>query len=325
MVKLEAIREAAQRIANHVRYTPVVRCATLDRMFNAELYFKCENLQAAGAFKSRGACNAVFALPDKAAARGVATHSSGNHAAALSRAAARRGIAAHIVMPRTARPGKIDAVRAYGGSITFCEPTLADRESTADGIVARTGANFIHPYDDDRIIAGQGTAALEMLDRHPDLEIVIAPVGGGGLLSGTAIAAKSLRPSIQVWGGEPAGADDAFQSWKAGRRIPAHHPQSIADGLLTSLGHRNFRVIQERVDEIVLVQDSEIERAMSALYEHADLLVEPSGAVPLAVLWRRADEIRGRRIGILLSGGNITLADLPGSPPNAAPASTRIQ
>lgn len=311
MITGDRIREAARRIAPHIRHTPVVRCAALDELFEAQLYLKCENLQAVGAFKTRGACNAVFALDEHDAARGVATHSSGNHAAALARAAARRDIAAYIVMPRTARPRKVDAVREFGGRITFCEPTLAAREATAAQIVAETGATLIHPYDNDAIIAGQGTAALEMLERHPDLDLLVTPVGGGGLLSGTAVWAKTVRPALQVWAGEPAGADDAYRSWKAGRRLPATDPHSIADGLLTSLGARNFPIIQQLVDEIVLVSEEEIARAVWLLYDEADLLVEPSGAVPLAALLARRAALRGRHVGLILSGGNCELSDVP--------------
>jgi threonine dehydratase len=289
----------------------VVRCATLDALVGVKLYLKCENLQAAGAFKTRGACNAVFSLSDSEATRGVATHSSGNHAAALARAAARRGIAAHIVMPRTSRTKKISNVREFGGQITFCEPTLEAREETARRIVAETGATFVHPYDDDRIIAGQGTAALELLRRCPDLDAVITPVGGGGLLSGTAITAKALGTAMLVWAGEPAGADDAYRSWKSGERLPATNPQTIADGLLTSLGVRNFAVIRELVDEIVLVDDHEIVRAVRLLYDHVDLVVEPSGAVPLAALIARRERLLGKRVGVILSGGNFDLDELP--------------
>ncbi len=314
MIGMPQIEEAAERIRPHIRHTPVLRCATLDQLAGAQLYLKCENLQAAGAFKTRGACNAVFSLSDEAAAGGVATHSSGNHAAALARAAARRGIPAHIVMPRTSRPKKVAAVREFGGEITFCEPTLAAREATAREIVAQTGATFIHPYDDDRIIAGQGTAALELLSRVPELELIVTPVGGGGLLSGTAICAKHLRPGIRVWAGEPAGADDAYRSWKSGQLVPSTHPQTIADGLLTSLGQRNFAVIQQLVDEIVLVQEDEIIRAVKILYELADLVVEPSGAVPLAALLQRSQRWQGKLVGVILSGGNFDLSELPELP-----------
>ncbi len=309
MIELQRIREAARRIAPHIRHTPVIRCRELDVLLGAELFFKCENLQAAGAFKTRGACNAVFSLSDDDAACGVATHSSGNHGAALSRAAVRRGIPAYIVMPSTSRPAKINAVREFGGQITFCEPTLVAREEAAKQILLETGATLIHPYDDDRIIAGQGTAALEMLERCPDLDVIVAPVGGGGLLSGTAICAKTVRPEIQVWAGEPVGADDAYRSWKSGELVPSTNPNTIADGLLTSLGTRNFAVIQRFVDAILLVDDDQIRDAVHLLYDHADLVVEPSGAVPLAASFTRQAELRGKKVGIILSGGNCDVAD----------------
>lgn len=311
MVRLREIQEAAARIAQHIRHTPVMHCPVLDELFEIELHFKCENFQAAGAFKTRGACNAVFSLEEGEVQGGVVTHSSGNHAAALSRAAARRGIPAHIVMPRTSRLQKTHAVHEFGGRITFCEPTLPAREAAASRIQAETGATLIHPYDDDRIIAGQGTAALEMLRRYPDLDVIMTPVGGGGLLSGTAICAKSMHGGIRVWGGEPAGADDAYRSWKSGKLIPSTHPQTIADGLLTSLGIRNFAVIQQLVNEIALVGENDIVRAVRLLYDEADMVVEPSAAVPLAVLFARKAELRGKRVGIILSGGNFDLSELP--------------
>ncbi len=310
MIGIEQIRAAQQRIAEHVRHTPMIRCATLDRLLDAEVYLKCENLQAAGAFKSRGACNAVFSLSGAEVAQGVATHSSGNHAAALARAAVRRGVPAYIVMPRTSRQKKVDAVRQYGGQITFCEPTLAAREETAAQVVKQTGAVLVHPYDDDAIIAGQGTAALEMLTRQPDLDLIIAPVGGGGLLSGTALCAKALQPRILVWAGEPSGADDAYRSWKSGQWQPSQDPHTIADGLLTSLGQRNFDVIRKLVDEIICVDDDEIVRSVQLLYQAADLVVEPSGAVPLAALLRRRQDLRGLKLGVILSGGNFDIGQL---------------
>jgi threonine dehydratase len=311
MVDIRDIRAAQERIASHIRRTPVLRHAAVDAALGAEVFLKCENLQEAGAFKSRGACNAVFSLSDEEARGGVVTHSSGNHAAALSRAAARRGIPAYIVMPSTARPQKVQAVRHFGGQITFCEPTLADRERTAARVMAETGATLVHPYDDDRIIAGQGTAALELLEDKPDLSLIVAPVGGGGLLSGTALCAKALQPSIQVWGAEPRGADDAYRSWKSGTRVPSVQPQTIADGLLTSLGERNFAIIQALVDNILLVGDQQIIRAVRWVYELTQMVVEPSGVVPLAALWEHPIDLGGQRIGIIFSGGNFDLADLP--------------
>ena len=311
MVGIAEIRTAHARIQEHIRRTPIVRLESFQELVGAELYLKCENLQEAGAFKSRGACNAVFSLTDDEARHGVVTHSSGNHAAALSRAAARRGIPAYIVMPSTARPQKVAAVRRFGGQITFCEPTLADREKTAAELVARTGAALIHPYDDDRIIAGQGTAALELLEDVPELNLIITPVGGGGLLSGTAVCAKALQPEIQVWAGEPRGADDAYRSWKSRSWTPSVAPQTIADGLLTSLGTRNFSIVLALVDNILLTDDATIVRTVRDLHDVTRMVVEPSGVVPLAALRDNAVDLSGQRIGIILSGGNFDLADLP--------------
>lgn len=311
MLGLSEIRAAHQRIANYVRRTPVVCHRDIDTALDGEVFIKCENLQEAGAFKSRGACNAVFSLSDDAARRGVVTHSSGNHAAALARAAGLRGIPAYIVMPTSARPRKVAAVQQFGGQITFCEPTLADRERTAARVMADTGATLIHPYDDERIIAGQGTAALELLEEIPDLQVLVAPVGGGGLLSGTALAAKGSRREILVWGAEPRGADDAFRSWTTRTRIPSTQPQTIADGLLTSLGERNFPIICEFVDDILLTGDAEIVRTVRWVHERLDMVVEPSGVVPLAALRENKIRLGGRRIGIVFSGGNFDLTDLP--------------
>ncbi|MHB0957476.1 MAG: pyridoxal-phosphate dependent enzyme [Pirellulaceae bacterium] len=311
MIGMNEIRTAHERIADHIRRTPVVHDAVMDETLGAEVYLKCENLQEAGAFKSRGACNAVFSLSDEEARHGVVTHSSGNHAAALARAAARRGIPAFIVMPSTARPQKVQAVRLFGGQITFCEPTLADRERTAQRVMAETGATLVHPYDDDRIIAGQGTAALELLEEVSGLSLIITPVGGGGLLSGTALYAKALQPAIQVWGAEPRGADDAYRSWKSGVLVPSVQPQTIADGLLTSLGERNFAIISALVDNILLAGDDAIVRAVRWVYELTRMVVEPSGVVPLAALQENRIDLGGRRVGIILSGGNFDLTDLP--------------
>jgi threonine dehydratase len=313
MLGLSEIRAAHQRIAEYIRRTPVVHDADIDAALDGEVYIKCENLQEAGAFKSRGACNAVFSLSDDEARHGVVTHSSGNHAAALARAAGLRGVPAYIVMPTSARPQKVAAVQRYGGQITFCEPTLADRERTAARVMADTGAAMIHPYDDERIIAGQGTAALELLEEVPDLQAVIAPVGGGGLLSGTALTVKGTCPEMLVWGAEPRGADDAFRSWTTRTRLPSINPQTIADGLLTSLGERNFPIICEYVDDILLTSDEEIVRTVRWVHTRLKMVVEPSGVVPLAALRENAIGLGGRRIGIIFSGGNFDLADLPAS------------
>lgn len=308
---LEAIRAAHRRIAPRIHRTPVMTCASLDALASARLFFKCENFQKTGSFKIRGATNAVFSLDEKEAARGVVTHSSGNHAAALALAARWRGIPAWIVMPSNAPQVKRQAVEAYGGRITFCEPNLKARDVAAREIQEKTGAVLIHPYDDDRIIAGQATAALELLEEIPDLDFLLAPVSGGGLLSGTAIAAKLLRPGIRVVGCEPAGADDAARSLAAGRIIPMENPQTIADGLRATLSERTFAILRERVDEIVTVSEEEIVEAMRQVWERMKIIIEPSSAVAVAPATLRRIGADGRRVGVLLSGGNVDLAQLP--------------
>ena len=305
------IRQAAERIRPHAHRTPVMTCRSLDQRVGAQVFMKCENLQKVGAFKFRGACNAVFSLSPDEAARGVATHSSGNHAQALALAARMRGIPAYIVMPRNAPAVKQAAVAGYGGIITLCEPTLAARESTLAEVVAATGAKVVHPYNDARVIAGQGTAALELLADVPDLDVIMAPVGGGGLLSGTAIAARAVAPQMRVIAAEPAGADDAFRSLAAGHIIPSVQPQTIADGLLTSLGDLTFPIIRDHVEQIVTVSEPAIVAAMKFVWERAKLVVEPSGVVPIAALWEEAIDLRGLRVGVILSGGNVDLEHLP--------------
>jgi threonine dehydratase len=311
---LEAIRRAGARIAPYAHRTPVVTSATVDAATGAVVFFKCENLQKVGAFKFRGATNAVFALDHDEAARGVATHSSGNHAQALALAARLRGIPAWVVMPRTSARPKLAAVAGYGAEIVECEPTLAARVSTLDAVLERTGATPIHPYDDQRIIAGQATAAVELLEDVPGLDVVLVPVGGGGLLSGTALAVHHLSPATRVVAAEPAGADDAFRSLAAGRILPSESPRTIADGLLTSLGQRNFPIIQRHVERIVTVSEAGIVCAMRMIWERMKLVVEPSAAVPLAALLEGGSEPRGRRVGIILSGGNVDLDRLPWQP-----------
>ncbi len=308
---LSAIRTAAARIRPYAHRTPVMTCASLDTQVGAQLFLKCENLQKVGAFKFRGATNAVFSLSDTEAARGVVAHSSGNHAQALALAARLRGIPAYIVMPDNAPAVKKAAVAGYGGQITFCAPTLAAREATQAAVVAATGATVVHPYNDVRVIAGQGTATLELLEDVPDLDVILAPVGGGGLLSGTAIAATELSPNIRVIGVEPAGADDAYRSLAAGSIIPSLQPQTIADGLLTSLGDLTFPIIRDRVEQIVTVSEEAIVAAMKFIWERAKLIVEPSAAVPIAALWERRIDLSGLRVGVILSGGNVDLGRLP--------------
>lgn len=310
-VDLDAIRHAAARIRPFAHRTPVLTSSALDRLAGARLFLKCENLQKVGAFKFRGACNAVMSLADADAARGVATHSSGNHAAALALAARLRGITAHVVMPRTARSVKKAAVAGYDGRITECEPTLAAREAALAAVVAETGAVVVHPYNDPRVIAGQGTAALELLEDVPDLDIVVAPVGGGGLLSGAATAVAGVAPRTAVWGAEPAGADDAFRSLQEGRIVPSLEPRTIADGLLASLGENTFAIIRARAAGIVTVADDAIVAAMRLVWERMKVVIEPSSAVPLAALLEGRLPVAGRRVGIIISGGNVDLDDLP--------------
>jgi threonine dehydratase/serine racemase len=310
---LSAIREAAARIAGRAHRTPVATCATLDRLAGRRLFFKCEHLQKVGAFKFRGALNAVLKLPEDVARRGVVTHSSGNHAQALALAARLRGIAAHIVMPRTAQEVKQRAVVDYGGRIVLCEPTLAAREATTAAVQTETGATLIHPYNHPDVIAGQGTVALELLEQVPDLDAVITPVGGGGLLSGVCLAARVLRPTVRVLGAEPAGADDAARSLGGGQLVPQTGPNTIADGLLTSLGELTWPVIRDHVEAIVTVTEEEIVRAMRLAWERAKLLIEPSAAVAVAaVLTESFRATPGlERVGVVLSGGNVNLDRLP--------------
>jgi len=308
---LQDIRAAAERIAPYAHLTPVLTSESLNKMVGAELFFKCENFQKVGAFKFRGACNAVFSLSEAQAKCGVATHSSGNHAAALALAAKLRGISATIVMPSTAPNIKKAAVAGYGGKIIFCEPTLQAREDTLAAVVAETSAEVVHPYNDYRVIAGQGTAALELMSAVPDLDIVMSPVGGGGLLSGTAIATKSLSPSTLVVGAEPAGADDAFRSMRTGELVPSVHPKTIADGLLTSLGDKTFPLIQSLVSEIVTASEDAIIAAMRHTWERMKIIIEPSCAVPFATLLEKKFKFEGKRIGIILTGGNVDLDRLP--------------
>ncbi|MHC4777254.1 MAG: pyridoxal-phosphate dependent enzyme [Planctomycetota bacterium] len=308
---LEDVKRAAERIAPHAHRTPVLTCETFDRRTGAELFFKCENLQKVGAFKFRGACNAVFSLTDEEAAKGVVTHSSGNHAQALSLAAKLRGVPAHIVMPETAPSVKVEAVKGYGGQVRFCKPTLEARESTARAVIEETGSVLVHPYNDPRIIAGQGTAALELLDETGDLDVVMAPVGGGGLICGTLIVCTALSPGADVVAAEPKGADDAYRSWKSGTLIPSVEPDTIADGLLTSLGSLTFPIITDLIHSIVTVSDEAIGKAMREIFERMKIVVEPSAAVPLAAILAGALDVKGKRVGIILSGGNVKLDRLP--------------
>jgi threonine dehydratase len=308
---LQDIQQAAQRIQPYAHRTPVLTNQSLDQRVGARVYLKCENLQKVGAFKFRGACNAVYSLSDEEAQRGVCTHSSGNHAQALALAARMRGVPAYIVMPDNAPQVKKDAVAGYGGRITYCEPTLEARESTLEGIRLEMGATVVHPYNDERVIAGQGTATLELLDSIPDLDAVIAPVGGGGLLSGTSIAAKGLKPNIRVIAAEPEMADDAYRSMQEGRIVPSDNPKTIADGLLTSLGTLTYPIIKENVEQIVTVSEQGIIASMKFVWERAKIVIEPSAAAAVAVLWERRIDLTGSKVGVILSGGNVDLNKLP--------------
>lgn len=309
---LAAVREAADRIRGVVHRTPVMTCDTLDRLAGRQLFFKCENLQKIGAFKYRGATNAVRKLTDAEAAKGVVTHSSGNHAQALALAARVRGIPAYIVMPRTAPLVKKAAVEGYGGQVTLCEPNLADRERAANELVAKTGATLIPPFDHVDVIAGQGTAALELLEDVPDLDAIITPVGGGGLLAGCTIAAHGVKPGVRVFGAEPLGADDAARSKAAGEWQPQTAPNTIADGLLTSTGALTWPIIRDKVEGVFTVTEDEIRAAMRLVWERMKLIVEPSGAVGAAVALSAAfKQLAGAdKVGIVFSGGNVSLDKL---------------
>ena len=311
---LADIEQAAERIRPYAHRTPVLTSSSLNQRTGAELFFKCENFQKVGAFKFRGAANAVFSLSDAEAARGVATHSSGNHAQALALAARLRGIPAHIVMPDNSPKVKVEAVRGYGGRIVFCRPTQAERERTLAEVVRETGAAFIHPYDDPRVISGQATAARELLEQTPGLELLLAPVGGGGLASGTALAARYLSPATRVVAAEPAGADDARRSLEEGRILPSLDPRTVADGLRTSLGRLTFPILRALLAEVVTVSEEAIIAAMRLVWERMKILIEPSAAVPVAALLEGGLQARGLRVGVILSGGNLDLDALPWLP-----------
>ncbi len=303
-------QSAIERIQPYIHRTPVLTCQTLDHMAGASLFFKCENFQKMGAFKMRGAANAILQLTEEQRQRGVATHSSGNFAQAIALSAQMLGIPAFIVMPSNSPEVKKAAVRGYGGEIIECEPTLQAREDTLAKVVERTGATFIHPFNDNQVIEGQGTAALELLQDVDNLDIIIAPVGGGGLISGMALATHHFSPKTKVWAGEPAGASDAYESKLAGRIIPQTNPQTIADGLRTSLGDKTWPIIRDYVERIVLVSEDEIMAAMRLLMERMKIVVEPSSAVALAAILKEKEVIADQRIGIILSGGNVDLTAL---------------
>jgi threonine dehydratase len=308
---LAAIREAADRIAPHAHRTPVFTSRTMDGRFGASLFFKCENLQRVGAFKFRGAANAVFSLSEAEAARGVATHSSGNHAQALALAARLRGIRAHIVMPENSPAVKVEAVRGYGGRVVLCAATQAAREESLAAVVAETGACFVHPYDDPRVVAGQATCALELLGQAGPLDAILVPIGGGGLASGTLLTCGFTSPATAVYAVEPKGADDAFRSVRDGRLHASTDPRTIADGLCTSLGTLTFPIVKALVRAIVTVEEESIVAAMRLVWERMKLVVEPSAAVPLAALLEGKIPVTGKRVGVVLSGGNVDLGSLP--------------
>lgn len=305
------IEAAARRLAGKVRHTPVMTGPELDAELDACIHFKCENFQEMGAFKLRGATNAVFSLPDSALHSGVATHSSGNHGAALALAARRRGVPACVVMPRNASEFKKRAVAAYGAQIIYCEPTQQGRESALSEFVKDTGAAVVHPYNDIAVMAGQGTVALELHQAVEPLDVILAPLGGGGLLSGTAVATRKLRPGCRIIGVEPLGADDAWRSVRAGRIEPVAAPQTVADGLRATIGPLTFAVIRQQVNDIVRVDDTAIVSAMRYVWETMKIIIEPSSAVVVAALRARLVDVKGRRVGVILSGGNVDLDQLP--------------
>ena len=310
-LNLETIRAAQQRNRLYIHRTPVLTNSWLNDACRASLFFKCENFQKVGAFKARGATNAVFALDDETARRGVATHSSGNHGAAVARAAKLRGIPAHIVMPSNSAKVKIRAVEGYRAQVVFCEPTEESREIKCEEMIKKTGAMLIHSFENEHVIAGQGTAAMELLEDIPNLDVIMCPVGGGGLLSGTAIVAKSMRPQIKVIAVEPENADDAAQSFRAGRRLVTEKKFTIADGLRTNVGQPNFVIIQQYVDDVVTVSEEAIISALRTIWETMKIVIEPSAAVPYAAIAERISDVEKKRVGFILTGGNVDLDALP--------------
>lgn len=302
---------ARERIAGYVHRTPVHSSSTLNAVSQAEVFLKCENLQRVGAFKARGACNAVFALDDEQILKGVATHSSGNHGAAVALAAMIRNAPAHVVMPSNSSDVKRAAVRHYQARVVDCSPGMRNREEALARVIEDTGAHMVHPYDDSLVIAGQGTAALELMDEVDNLDVILVPVGGGGLIGGTLLAAQGSGRDVKVIGVEPRQADDARQSLRRGARVVMDSPDTIADGLRASLGVRNFELIHRHADDIVCVEESEIIAAMRFVWERMKLVIEPSSAVPIAALLHRRLELPGKRIGLIISGGNVDLDHLP--------------
>ncbi len=302
---------ARERIAPYIHRTPVLTSSYLNQLSGAELFFKCENFQKAGAFKVRGASNAVFGLSGEAAAKGVATHSSGNHALSLSYAAGRRGIGATVVMPRTAPEVKKAAVRGYGGKVLECEPSTTAREEMLQELVARTGADFVHPYDDERVIAGQATCSLELNEDVGELDAIVAPIGGGGMISGTCLSMSRVSPGTRIYAAEPEQADDAYRSFKAGEIIEDDAPQTVADGLKVSLRPRTWHFVSNYLTEVLLAGEQEIIDAMYITWQRMKIVCEPSSSVPLATILKNKDLFRGKRVGIIVTGGNVDLENLP--------------
>ena len=302
---------AHERVKPYIHRTPILTSRLLNELSGAELFFKCENLQKAGAFKVRGASNAVFGLSEEKAKKGVATHSSGNHALSLSYAAGRRGIPCHVVMPRTAPQAKKDAVRGYGGIITECEPSTSSREETFARIQAETGADFVHPYNDERVIAGQGTCAKEIIEDLGPLDAIVAPIGGGGMISGTCLTVSNISPETKIYAAEPEQADDAYQSFKQGKIIAYDAPKTIADGLLVPLKERTWHFVSRYVTDVLTASDEEIIEAMKLIWKRMKIVMEPSSAVPLATILKNRDVFAGKRVGVVITGGNVDLDKLP--------------
>ncbi|AQQ03377.1 serine dehydratase [Roseibium algicola] len=310
---LEDMLVAHERIKPHIHRTPVLTSSFLNELTGAELFFKCENFQKAGAFKVRGASNAVFGLDEETAKAGVATHSSGNHALSLSYAAGRRGIPCHVVMPRTAPQAKKDAVRGYGGIITECEPSTSSREAVFAEVEARTGAEFVHPYNDPRVIAGQGTCSKELMEQTDGLDAVVAPIGGGGMVSGTCLTLSNLAPEVKIFAAEPEQADDAARSFRAGHIIADDAPETVADGLKVPLKELTWHFVSNHVTDILTASEQEIVDAMRLIWARMKIVMEPSSAVPLATILKNRDVFAGKRVGIIITGGNVDLGKLPWS------------
>ncbi|MEX0275939.1 MAG: beta-hydroxyaspartate dehydratase BhcB [Ruegeria sp.] len=308
---IEDMQTAHDRIKPYIRRTPVLRSDFLNDLTGAQLFFKCENFQEAGAFKVRGACNAVFGMSEDMAARGVCTHSSGNHALSLSYAAGRRGIPCNVVMPHTAPQAKKDAVRRYGGTITECEPSTSSREATFAEVQARTGSEFVHPYNDPRVIAGQATCSAEMLEQTGGVDAVIAPIGGGGMISGTCLTVSNLAPDTAIYAAEPEQADDAYRSFKAGHIIADDAPKTIADGLLVPLKENTWHFVSKNVTDIFTASEDEIVEAMKLSWKYLRVVMEPSSAVPLATILKNPEAFGGKRVGVIVTGGNVDLDKLP--------------